>query len=138
MDSEGLHPANRCWMMAAGGKKKSPKLVVTGNPPSRIFLRCAYRKMRKSSVVVTYLFLKCPLWLCSSGLQCQTAKCPAVCFHRSALITPQLCQQQHDTAFQAAPHTVSEPALNNSPPKPLISLLGTASHRESSDSTPIK
>lgn len=113
--------------------KKSQKLMVTGKPQSRLFLRCACRKIRKSSLAVTYLFLKCVLWLHSSGLWCQSAKCPKVCFHRSALIIPELCQKQHDTAFQAASHT-----LNNSPPKPFIWLLCTTAHRGSSDSAPIK
>lgn len=53
----------------------------------------------------------------------------------SALITPRRCQKQHDAAFHAAPHTVSEPAPNNSSPGPLIRSLGTAAQPENSFSS---
>lgn len=96
--------------------RKIPKVGGDGESPERIIPEVFVQKNEKISFSGDVPLLKMPC----AALQRPTAGCPAVCFHRSALITPRLCQKQHDTAFQAAPHTVSEPALNNSSPTSLI------------------
>lgn len=117
--SQSRRPSCRETLLDVGRSGgEIPKVSGSGESPEQNISEVCMQK--KCSLAVTYLLLKCPLWLCSLGLQCRTAKCPAVCFHSSALIAPQLCQQQHDTAFQAASHTESEPARNNSHPKPFI------------------
>lgn len=46
MDSEGLHPANRCWMMAAGGKK-IPKVGGYGESPEQNISEVCIQKNEK-------------------------------------------------------------------------------------------